>query len=87
MLARQQLTRGSSVAVVRVADQALVLGVTDGQVTLLAETDLATVEEYEPATSVRREAISLDGTRFRPHPQRHPSCRPRPATRRVASLE
>ena len=60
VLGRQQLSRASSVAVVRVADKALVLGVTDGQVTLLTEADLATVEEYEPETSVRRESISLE---------------------------
>ncbi|GAA3149666.1 hypothetical protein GCM10010466_46330 [Planomonospora alba] len=46
VLARQQLSRNSSVAVVRVTDRALVLGVTDGQVTLLAEADLAAVERY-----------------------------------------
>ncbi|MBG0818494.1 flagellar biosynthetic protein FliO [Planomonospora sp. ID82291] len=46
VVARQQLTRNSSVAVVRVTDRALVLGVTDGQVTLLAEADLEAVERY-----------------------------------------
>ncbi len=40
VLNRQQLSRGSSVAVVRVADRALVLGVTDQQVSLLGETEL-----------------------------------------------
>jgi flagellar protein FliO/FliZ len=44
VLARQQLSRGSSVAVLRVHDRALVLGVTDQQVTLLGEADLAAVE-------------------------------------------
>lgn len=44
VVARQALGRGSAVAVVRIADKALVLGVTDGQVTLLGETDLAAVE-------------------------------------------
>lgn len=43
VIARHQLGRTSSVAVVRVADRAFVLGVTDTQVTLLDETDLATV--------------------------------------------
>jgi flagellar protein FliO/FliZ len=47
VLARQSLTRNASVAVVRVADRALVLGVTDGQVTLLAETDPAALERAE----------------------------------------
>lgn len=40
VLNRQHLTRGSSVAVVQVADRALILGVTDTQVSLLGETDL-----------------------------------------------
>jgi flagellar protein FliO/FliZ len=44
VVARQQLSRGSSVAVVQVAGKALVLGVTDHQVTLLAETDPSTLD-------------------------------------------
>ena len=40
ILHRQQLGRGSAVAVVQVADRALVLGVTDQHVSLLGETDL-----------------------------------------------
>jgi flagellar protein FliO/FliZ len=40
VLNRQHLTRGSSVAIVQVADRALILGVTDNQVSLLGETDL-----------------------------------------------
>ena len=39
VVARHQITRGSAVAVVRVADRALILGVTDNQVTLLGEAD------------------------------------------------
>jgi flagellar protein FliO/FliZ len=60
VLGRQQLSRGASVAVVRVADRAMVLGVTDGQVTLLTETDLATVEEYQPEAPVRREPLPVE---------------------------
>jgi flagellar protein FliO/FliZ len=60
VLGRQQLSRGASVAVVRVADRAMVLGVTDGHVTLLAETDLAAVEEYQPEAPVRRESLSVE---------------------------
>lgn len=43
VLARQQVGRGASVAVVRVADRALVVGVTEHTVTVLGETltDLA----------------------------------------------
>jgi flagellar biogenesis protein FliO len=40
VLARQQLNRSASVAVLRVGDRALVVGVTDTQVSLLGETDL-----------------------------------------------
>jgi len=41
VLNRQTLSRGSSVAFDQVADRALILGVTDAQVSLLGETDLA----------------------------------------------
>ena len=47
VLNRQSLSRGSSVAVVQVADRALILGVTDTQVNLLGETELAAFE-HEP---------------------------------------
>jgi flagellar protein FliO/FliZ len=40
LLNRQHLTRGSSVAIVQVADRALILGVTDTQVSLLGEANL-----------------------------------------------
>jgi flagellar protein FliO/FliZ len=60
VLGRQQLSRGASVAVVRVADKAMVLGVTDAQVTLLTETDLAAHEEYQPEAPVHREPLSLE---------------------------
>ncbi|MFI5953573.1 flagellar biosynthetic protein FliO [Cryptosporangium sp. NPDC051539] len=44
VLARQQLGRASSVAVVKVDDRAVVLGVTEGQVTYLTEAPLAAFE-------------------------------------------
>jgi flagellar protein FliO/FliZ len=44
VLNRQSLSRGSSIAVVQVADRALVLGVTDAQVSLLGETELEAFE-------------------------------------------
>ena len=56
VLARQPLTRGASVAVVRVGTQAYVLGVTEQNVTLLAETDPAAIE----AALEVRETVSLD---------------------------
>jgi flagellar protein FliO/FliZ len=45
VLARQQLNRNSSVAVLRVLDRAFVLGVTDQGVSLLTETELAPIEQ------------------------------------------
>jgi flagellar protein FliO/FliZ len=48
VLTRQPLSRNSSVAVIRVDDRALVLGVTDTQVTLLAEAPLAAFEQPRP---------------------------------------
>ena len=59
VVARQQLTKGSSVAVVRVADRALILGVTDAGVSLLADADIDVIEAYLPERNVRREAVSL----------------------------
>jgi len=48
VLTRQQLSRGAAVTVVRVGDKALVLGVTDQQVSLLGETELAAFEKPPP---------------------------------------
>jgi len=45
VLSRQQLSRGSAVAIVQVHDRALILGVTDQQVSLLGE---AALEAFEP---------------------------------------
>jgi flagellar protein FliO/FliZ len=59
VLARQQLTKGATVAVVKVVDRALILGVTDGRVTLLGEADLAALETPQ-TTGVRREAVALE---------------------------
>jgi flagellar protein FliO/FliZ len=44
VLSRQQLSRTASVAVVRVMDQALIIGVTDGQISVLGDTDLAAAQ-------------------------------------------
>jgi flagellar protein FliO/FliZ len=59
VLGRQQLSKGACVAVVRVVDRAMVLGVTDGQVTLLGEADLSAVEQYQPEQPVHRQAVPL----------------------------
>ncbi len=44
VLARQSLSRTGSIAVVQVGDRALVLGVTEQNVTLLTETELSALE-------------------------------------------
>jgi flagellar protein FliO/FliZ len=60
VLARQQLSRGTSVAVVKVAGKALVLGVTENQVTLLSETDLdAMTEALAPVETVSRTPVDV----------------------------
>ena len=56
VIARQQLSRSASVAVVRVLDQALIVGITDGQVAVLGETDLAAVEQTLDAEPARKAA-------------------------------
>ena len=86
---RQQLSRGSSVAVVKVADRALVLGVTDQQVSLLAETDLGSVREHptRPSGATAGALVPLTPASHGPRSARaHPAAhRPRPAGR-VAAL-
>ncbi|OJF09870.1 flagellar biosynthetic protein FliO [Couchioplanes caeruleus] len=62
ILNRQSLSRGSSVAVVRVADKALILGVTDNQVSLLGETELAAFAHEPhavPATNRTHDAVTV----------------------------
>jgi flagellar protein FliO/FliZ len=61
VLNRQQLGRASSIAVVRVADKALIVGVTDTQVSLLGETDLLAFTEESLAASEHRDAVPLAG--------------------------
>lgn len=59
VVARQQLGRNSSVAVVRIVDKAYVLGVTDAQVSLLGEADLAALERAT-APQERRDAVPVE---------------------------
>ena len=73
VLARQQLSRTASVAVVRVMDKALIVGVTDGQVNVLGETELDAVEQRLAEQSAAR------AQRTRPAP------RPAPASAVAAS--
>ncbi|WP_229067911.1 flagellar biosynthetic protein FliO [Actinoplanes sp. DH11] len=68
VLGTQQVGRGAAVAVVRVADRALVIGITDAQVSLLGEYDSETFltepeEEHIP--------VDLDGDEL---PGRHPAA-------------
>ena len=56
VLNRQPLSRGAAVTVVRVADRALILGVTDQQVTLLGDADL---EDFEPHHTAHRDHLAI----------------------------
>jgi len=59
VLGRRQVSRNASVAVVRVLDQALIVGITDGQISLIGETDLTAAEraiEQPPARRTPRPA-------------------------------
>ena len=57
LLNRQQLSRGAAVTVVKVADRAMILGVTDQQVSLLGEAD---IEFFEPHPVEHRDHLELD---------------------------
>jgi flagellar protein FliO/FliZ len=82
VLSRQQLSRSASVAVVRVMDQALIVGVTDGQITVLGETDLQAAEASLEAAEPARPARTLRPARVaRPKAARMPRTRPEPAER------
>lgn len=58
VLGRQQLSRASSVTLVRVNDRALILGVTETQVSVLGETDLDAVQEQIAAHRAARDESS-----------------------------
>jgi flagellar protein FliO/FliZ len=60
VLARQPLTRGASVAVVRVGERAFVVGVTDQNVTLLAEADPDAIEAAAHPSHEVREQLPLE---------------------------
>jgi flagellar protein FliO/FliZ len=83
VLSRQQLSRTASVAVVRVMDQALIVGVTDGQITVLGETDLQAAQaSLDAAAEPARPARTLRLARAaQPKPVRVPRTRPEPAER------
>lgn len=72
VLTRQPLSRGSAVAVVRVADRALVLGITEQQVSLLGEADL---EAFETEPEEHRDHLEVEADDSGLHaklPGRHP---------------
>ena len=56
MIARQPVGRTSAVVVVRVAERALIVGVTDEKVTLLSEADLEIIEAAQAEEEERRAA-------------------------------
>lgn len=56
VLGRHQLSRNASVAVVRIGEQALVVGVTDAQVSVLGETDLGAALALTTSTGDPRPA-------------------------------
>jgi flagellar protein FliO/FliZ len=73
VLNRQQLTRGAAVAVVRAGDKALILGITDQQVSLLGEAELSTFEKpfedhdhRDPVQLMPGAAGRLDGSILAP---------------------
>jgi flagellar protein FliO/FliZ len=65
VLNRQQLTRGAALAVVRVGDKALILGVTDQQVSLLGEAELTDFEQPHPDPG-HRDPVQIDGSILAP---------------------
>src|SRR4051812_18544988 len=59
VLNRQQLTRGAAVTVVKVADRAMILGITEQHVSLLGEAELT---DFEPEPQdERRDNVDLPG--------------------------
>jgi flagellar protein FliO/FliZ len=58
VLARQSLGRSSSVAVVRIADKAVVVGITESKVSFLADADLAAIEAAQGAADAERSVRS-----------------------------
>jgi flagellar protein FliO/FliZ len=75
VLNRQQLARGAAVTIVQVADKALILGVTDQQVSLLGETDLDKFEKHPPVVE-RRDSVPLEPDDVLPAPA-HPATQGR----------
>jgi flagellar biosynthetic protein FliO len=75
VLSRRQLSRTASVAVVRVLDQALVIGITDGQVSLIGETDLAAAQQAVQSGSPARRSPRPGRPTPKPSPRIGPDGR------------
>ncbi len=89
VLARQQLSRTSSVTVVRVMDRALVLGVTEQGVQLITETELSAVEDAlatEATPSRSRSRARTAGPRAA-DPDGLPELQLQPAGGRASALD
>ena len=70
VLNRQQLSRGAAVAVIRVADRAMIVGVTDQQVSLLGEAD---IEDFAKHPAEHRDTLPVGGQEL---PGVHPAGTP-----------
>jgi flagellar protein FliO/FliZ len=83
VLSRTQLSRNAAVAVVKVVDRALIVGITEGQVSLLGETDLAAARRAVEQPVVRRRPVSLDEPMDEPYERRpaRPAARPSDGSR------
>ncbi len=68
VLARQQLGRGAALTVVRIADRALVIGVTEHSVSLLSETDLEAVVGEVPGGELESTALRVRLDKSGPSP-------------------
>ena len=84
LLSRQQLTRSSSVAVVRVLDQGLILGVTDGQVAVLGEIELDAIQDLIAANEATKAPRTARPVRAPRQAQPHSPAAVNPATQRPA---
>ena len=60
VLNRQPLTRAAAVTIVRVGDRAMILGVTDQQVSLLGEADIEEFGKFDRHAHPRRDHLAVD---------------------------
>jgi flagellar protein FliO/FliZ len=87
VVARQQLSRTSSVQIVRLGDRAVVLGVTDSQVTYLTEGDLSDIADYVDLTR-RPSAATVPGAEWTGSQKAESTAKPSPSnSSRMGLLE